>query len=341
MIADACPRHDGLDDLGARHPREAGPHPTDAPPRRPPQDSSWTSPPDAQAILDELLPSLHARERDVIRGALSTTEQRELLRLVAKTPTRRARGTVRRPPHPPPPVERPSRPNRTTTKGNAEMTVRPCPRRPKRPHHAGEESTTSRSSRPTWTPPSASTTEPSALDSSPRSRHPSSATTSSSSDRSAPSRSSNTPTPSIKPFTKSAGVPDPRAAQFDHLSLNLPDEDALIDLRTTPHGRWLRGHRDHRPRRGPLRLLHRPQRHRARSLVVGARLHRPARQLRRRPLLRRPQTPSPPSANSKTPAVSQPSLSPAWRSDVTRLPGQYVPFHSLHHDKGDSSCRTS
>jgi catechol 2,3-dioxygenase-like lactoylglutathione lyase family enzyme len=37
---------------------------------------------------------------------------------------------------------------------------------------------------------------------------------------------------SIKPFTKSAGVPDPRAAQFDHLSLDLPDEDALIDLRT-------------------------------------------------------------------------------------------------------------
>jgi DNA-binding MarR family transcriptional regulator len=39
---------------------------------------------DAHAILDELLPSLHARERDVIRAALSTREQRELLRLVAK-----------------------------------------------------------------------------------------------------------------------------------------------------------------------------------------------------------------------------------------------------------------
>jgi catechol 2,3-dioxygenase-like lactoylglutathione lyase family enzyme len=34
----------------------------------------------------------------------------------------------------------------------------------------------------------------------------------------------NTPT---KPFKKAAG---PRAAQFDHLALNLPDEDALIDL---------------------------------------------------------------------------------------------------------------
>src|SRR3954447_18526397 len=31
----------------------------------------------------------------------------------------------------------------------------------------------------------------------------------------------------IEPFTKAAGVPDARAAQFDHLALNLPDEDAL------------------------------------------------------------------------------------------------------------------
>jgi DNA-binding MarR family transcriptional regulator len=40
--------------------------------------------PDAQAILDELLPSLHARERDVISSALTTREQHDLLRLVAK-----------------------------------------------------------------------------------------------------------------------------------------------------------------------------------------------------------------------------------------------------------------
>jgi DNA-binding MarR family transcriptional regulator len=40
--------------------------------------------PAAQAILDDLLPSLHARERDVISAALSTTEQRQLLRFVAK-----------------------------------------------------------------------------------------------------------------------------------------------------------------------------------------------------------------------------------------------------------------
>jgi len=35
----------------------------------------------------------------------------------------------------------------------------------------------------------------------------------------------------IEPFAKPAGVPDPRAIQFDHLALNLPDEEALEDLR--------------------------------------------------------------------------------------------------------------
>ena len=64
--------------------------------------------PKAQAILDELLPSLHARERDVISNALNPREQRELLRLVAKvqhaavqaqsTPAPRA-ATRKRPSH--------------------------------------------------------------------------------------------------------------------------------------------------------------------------------------------------------------------------------------------------
>ena len=69
--------------------------------------------PDAQAILDELLPSLHARERDVISNALSTREQRELLQLIAKVqhaalpaPLTPAPHTVTR--------KRPSRPNRGT-----------------------------------------------------------------------------------------------------------------------------------------------------------------------------------------------------------------------------------
>ena len=39
-------------------------------------------------------------------------------------------------------------------------------------------------------------------------------------------------------FAKPAGVPDPRATQFDHLSLNLPDEQALESLqaRLKEHG---------------------------------------------------------------------------------------------------------
>jgi catechol 2,3-dioxygenase-like lactoylglutathione lyase family enzyme len=35
----------------------------------------------------------------------------------------------------------------------------------------------------------------------------------------------------VETFAKPAGVPDPRAVQFDHLSFNLPDENALMDLR--------------------------------------------------------------------------------------------------------------
>ncbi len=35
----------------------------------------------------------------------------------------------------------------------------------------------------------------------------------------------------IEPFSKPAGIPDPRAIQFDHLSFNLPDEESLESLR--------------------------------------------------------------------------------------------------------------
>jgi len=34
-----------------------------------------------------------------------------------------------------------------------------------------------------------------------------------------------------EPCYKAAGVPDPRAPQFDHLSFNLPDEESLLRLR--------------------------------------------------------------------------------------------------------------
>ncbi len=40
--------------------------------------------PAAQRIVDELLPALHAREREVISAALSTNEQRVMLRLITK-----------------------------------------------------------------------------------------------------------------------------------------------------------------------------------------------------------------------------------------------------------------
>ena len=35
----------------------------------------------------------------------------------------------------------------------------------------------------------------------------------------------------VESFAKPAGIPDPRAPQFDHLSFNLPDENALMELR--------------------------------------------------------------------------------------------------------------
>jgi DNA-binding MarR family transcriptional regulator len=40
--------------------------------------------PEAEAIVDQLLPSLHARERDVMGAALSPDEQAELLSLLAR-----------------------------------------------------------------------------------------------------------------------------------------------------------------------------------------------------------------------------------------------------------------
>jgi DNA-binding MarR family transcriptional regulator len=40
--------------------------------------------PEAQAIVDELLPALHTRERDVVGAALTVSEQRTFLRYLAK-----------------------------------------------------------------------------------------------------------------------------------------------------------------------------------------------------------------------------------------------------------------
>jgi DNA-binding MarR family transcriptional regulator len=73
--------------------------------------------PTAQTIVDELLPSLHARERDVMVAALSTNEQRELLRLIAKVQHAALAGQST--PVPPAAVRRRvKRPKRSITRGS-------------------------------------------------------------------------------------------------------------------------------------------------------------------------------------------------------------------------------
>jgi DNA-binding MarR family transcriptional regulator len=65
--------------------------------------------PDAQAIVDEMLPALHAREREVIEAALTVSEQRTLVRFLAKVQqaardaqsTPASKGAVRRRPNRP------------------------------------------------------------------------------------------------------------------------------------------------------------------------------------------------------------------------------------------------
>jgi DNA-binding MarR family transcriptional regulator len=75
--------------------------------------------PAAQTVLDELLPSLHAREHQVISNALSTKEQRELLRLVAKV--QHAALHAQTTPAPPAAArQRPARLNRNTTTHNGD-----------------------------------------------------------------------------------------------------------------------------------------------------------------------------------------------------------------------------
>ena len=79
----AAPGHNGsmtslLDNLEKRGLIRRQPHPEDR--RKLLIDIT----PAAQAIVDELLPSMHARERDVMAAALSPSEQRSLLRLLAK-----------------------------------------------------------------------------------------------------------------------------------------------------------------------------------------------------------------------------------------------------------------
>ena len=81
-------------------------------------------------------------------------------------------------------------------------------------------------------------------------------------------------------YAKPVGVAYPLASQFDHLSLNLGSEAAVLRAARAAHRVRLRGLRRRRPRHPPLDLLHRPDGHRARSVVVDDRPRR--RQLRRR-----------------------------------------------------------
>ena len=69
--------------------------------------------PDAQLIVDEFLPSLQARERELISAALTTSEQRQLLRLLAKI----QQAAIRADPAPPIRDARRARPDRTADKG--------------------------------------------------------------------------------------------------------------------------------------------------------------------------------------------------------------------------------
>jgi DNA-binding MarR family transcriptional regulator len=79
--------------------------------------------PAAQAIVDELLPSLHARERDVMSAALSTREQEELLRLIAKV--QRAALQAQSTPAPQAaPRQRPPRPRRRGPREHSEELAR-------------------------------------------------------------------------------------------------------------------------------------------------------------------------------------------------------------------------
>ena len=75
--------------------------------------------PAAQTIVDELLPSLHARERAVMATALSTNEQHELLRLIAKIQHAALEAQSTPAPHAAT-RQRAKYPKRATTKGSRE-----------------------------------------------------------------------------------------------------------------------------------------------------------------------------------------------------------------------------
>ena len=140
-------------------------------------------------------------------------------------------------------------------------------------------STTWRSSPPTWTRPCASTSACSACASSPP-RWPGRCATTSSR-----WRRGNTvaffEVEGAETFAKPAGGPTDRAIQLDHISFDVPDEHALEMLRKRLLAAGSEVTDGRRPRLHPLGVLHRPERHRARGVVVGRRRHRPPDRLQR------------------------------------------------------------
>jgi len=78
---------------------------------------------EAEAILDAMLPALHARERDVVGAALSADEQRQLLGMLARVQRSAAEAAGAPPPHARP-RRRPRRPGRRS------QPARPRPGRP-------------------------------------------------------------------------------------------------------------------------------------------------------------------------------------------------------------------
>ena len=115
----------------------------------------------------------------------------------------------------------------------------------------------------------------------------------------------------IDSFAKPAGVPYPQASQFDHLSLALADEEALLRLRDRlkEHDCEVTDVVDHGI--DAVDLLHRPQRHRPRGVVVGHRPDRPAGRLRRRAVLRRPRPGATRSRSCAAPASWPGRLAPS------------------------------
>ena len=100
------------------------------------------------------------------------------------------------------------------------------------PNPAGGASTTSPSCAPTWTRPCGSTSACSARASSPPSARPTSGTTSSRSASGTRSPSSSTATCRSSTSPSRPASRATQATQFDHLSFDLVDEEALLDLRS-------------------------------------------------------------------------------------------------------------